>query len=312
MRTPPLASGGLDVGDGHELHWEEHGNPDGVPAVALHGGPGSGIGQGWLRWFDLSRYRVLLLDQRGCGRSTPHAGRTTDALRANTTQHLVDDLERLRELRDVHRWVVLGASWGSTLGLAYAQAHPERVRALALFSVVTTTRREVAWVTRDMRRLFPREWEDFVGALPEAERHGDLAAAFHRLLVDPHPAVHQAAARAWCAWEDRHVSLSAVHDPRYDDPVFALGFARLVTHYWSHAAWLGETELLDGTARLHGVPGLLATGQGDVSGPPDVAHDLAARWPDAELVVVPDAGHGTGAALEAVVREAVSRFAALP
>lgn len=312
MRTPPLASGRLDVGDGHALHWEEHGNPGGVPAVALHGGPGSGIGQGWLRWFDLSRYRVLLLDQRGCGRSTPHAGRTTDALRANTTQHLVADLERLRELRDVDRWVVLGASWGSTLALAYAQAHPEHVRALALFSVVTTTRREVEWVTRDMRRLFPREWEAFVAALPEPERHGDLAAAFHRLLVDPDPAVHHAAARAWCAWEDRHVSLTPVHDPRFDDPVFALGFARLVTHCWSHAAWLGDTELLDGTDRLRGIPALLATGQGDVSGPPDVAHDLAARWPEAELVVVPDAGHGTGAALEAVVREAVSRFAAAP
>jgi proline iminopeptidase len=308
----PLATGLLDVGDGHALHWEEHGSPDGVPAVVLHGGPGSGVSTGWLRWFDLTRYRVLLLDQRGCGRSTPHAGRTTDALRANTTHHLVADLDRLREHRGVDRWVVLGASWGSTLGLAYAQAHPDRVRALALFAVVTTTRREVTWVTRDMRRLFPREWEQLVSALPADERDGDLAAAFHRLLVDPDPAVHHAAARAWCAWEDRHVSLTPVHDPRFDDPEFALGFARLVTHYWSHAAWLGETELLDGCARLRGIPGLLATGQGDVSGPPDVAHDLAAAWPDAELVIVPDAGHGTGAALEVVVRDAVARFAALP
>ncbi len=312
MRTPPLSSGRLDVGDGHELHWEEHGNPGGTPAVVLHGGPGSGAGAGWLRYFDLSRYRVLLFDQRGCGRSTPHAGRSTDALRANTTAHLVADVERLRELRGVDRWVVLGASWGATLGLAYAQSHPDRVRALALFSVTGTTRREVHWITRDMRRLFPREWEAFVGVLAADERDGDLAAAYHRLLVHPDPAVHHAAARAWCAWEDRHVSLTPVHDPRYDEPEFALGFARLVTHYWSHAAWLDEDALITGAARLAGIPGLLATGQADVSGPPDTAYDLARAWPDAELVIVPDAGHGTGAGMDVAVRDALGRFASAP
>ena len=291
--THPLECGLLDVGDGHRVHWEQSGNPAGLPVVCLHGGPGSGCSPGWRRWFDPDRFRVVLLDQRGCGRSTPSAA---DDLRANTTHHLVADLERLRAHLGIERWMLFGGSWGSTLGLAYATAHPERVSAAVLFSVVTTSRREVEWVTRDMGRLFPAAWEEFRAGVPAAERDGSLVDAYARLLDSPSPEVRERAARDWCRWEDTHVAVTANHtpDPRYDDPVFRMVFARLVTHYWRHAAWLPEGALLRGVAALGDIPAVLVTGRMDVSGPPDVAWRLARAWPGAELVIVDDAGHGSG------------------
>ncbi|GAB7192911.1 prolyl aminopeptidase [Kineococcus sp. NUM-3379] len=290
----PHEEGLLDVGDGHRLWWCASGNPAGTPAVVLHGGPGSGSSPAWLTVFDPARYRVVQFDQRGCGRSTPHAAEDPAALTANTTAHLVADVERLREHLGVERWLVRGASWGSTLALAYAQAHPGRVRAVVLSAVATTTRREVRWVTREMGRVFPREWERFRDGVPADARDGDLAAAYARLLRDPDPRVHERAARDWCAWEDVHVSLVPGYrpDPRYDDPGFRLAFARLVTHYWSHAAFLGETELLDGTPRLAGIPAVLVHGRLDVSSPLETAWHLHRAWPGSELVVVGDGGHG--------------------
>jgi len=221
--TEPSASGGLDVGAGHTLHWETSGDPSGKPVVVLHGGPGSGTSPWYRRLFDPTRYRVVLFDQRNCGRSTPHASDPQVDLSTNTTRDLVEDCERLRGHLGIERWTVWGASWGSTLGLAYAESYPDRVIDMILVNVCTTTRREVEWITRSMGRLFPEEWARFRDGVPPAERDGDLSAAYARLLRDPDPAVRERAASAWCEWEDTHVATYAGHrhDTRYDDPAFA-------------------------------------------------------------------------------------------
>ncbi|GAA4904680.1 proline iminopeptidase [Stackebrandtia albiflava] len=292
----PYDSGMLDVGDGNHIHWETSGNPDGKPAVCLHGGPGSGSSPGARRYFDPARYRIVQFDQRGCGRSTPDAGDPATDMSVNTTAHLISDIERLREHLGIDRWLVFGGSWGSTLGIAYAQRHPDRVSEIVMVSVVATTRAEVDWVTRRMGRIFPAQWERFRDTLPETDRDGDLAAGYARMLADPDPAVRDRAAREWCTWEDTHVATYAGYqpDPRYDDPVFRYRWARIVTHYWANAAWLSETALFDGAHRLAGIPGVLVNGQLDISGPPDIAWRLTKEWPDAELVLIPQAGHGTG------------------
>jgi proline iminopeptidase len=308
----PYEHGMLDTGDGHLLYWETCGSPGGKPAVVLHGGPGSGCAPGWRRYLDPAAYRAVLFDQRGCGRSQPHAAGPAVDLCSNTTAHLVGDVERLREHLGIERWLVLGGSWGSTLGLAYAERHPERVSEVVLLSVTTTSRREVRWVTRGVGRFFPEQWARFRDGVPEADRGGDLVAAYRRLLRDESPAVRARAARAWCEWEDAHVQVRPDHrhDPRYDDPAFRMAFARLVTHYWHHAAWLEEGALLRDAGRLAGIPGVLVHGRLDVSGPLDVAWHLARAWPGAELVVVDDAGHGLrDEAMAAAVVAALDRFA---
>jgi proline iminopeptidase len=302
--------GMLDVGDGHRIHWEVAGNPAGRAAVVLHGGPGSGIWRGATRLFDPSRYRVVHLDQRQCGASTPSAADPVVDLSANTTAHLVADLEHLRAHLGIAGWLVLGGSWGTTLALAYAEAHPSAVEALLLASVVTTTAAEVDWVTRAMGRVFPRQWEAFRDAVPAADRDGNLAAAYARLLQDPDPAVHEPAAAAWCAWEDTHVGTYPGHqpDPRFDDPRFRLGFARLVTHYWANAAFLADGALLRGAGRLAGVPVRMVHGQLDISSPLAVPWALAKALPDAELVVLGDAGHG-GSSMAEVIRGWIDELA---
>ncbi|MGH3656559.1 MAG: prolyl aminopeptidase [Micromonosporaceae bacterium] len=309
--TEPVDDGMLDVGDGHQMYWEICGHPGGRPVVVLHGGPGSGCTSWWRRWFDPERYRVVLFDQRNCGRSRPHASDPTVDLSTNTTSHLIGDIERLRKHLEIERWMVFGGSWGSTLGLAYAEAHSDRVTHLVLFSVVTTSRREVEWVTRDMGRVFPREWERFRDGVPPAERDGSLAAAYSRLLHDPDPRVREHAARDWCTWEDTHVGLQPGHEPnpRYDDPAFRLCFARLVTHYWSNAAWLDDGALLGRADRLKGIPGVLIQGLLDVSGPPDIAWHLHRAWPDSELVLIESAGHGSGPGMAEAIIAATDRFA---
>jgi proline iminopeptidase len=291
----PVATGHLDVGDGQVLYWETVGSPVGVPALYLHGGPGSGCTPGARQWFDPAAYRAVLFDQRGCGRSGPRVGPGVD-LSVNTTDHLVRDIELLRQHLDVERWVVTGVSWGVTLALVYAQRHPAHVAGLALGAVTSGTRRETTWITREMGRVFPEQWEELVDFVPAAERDGDLAAAYARLLADPRPAVHEEAARRWCAWEDIHVSLLPGwrHDPRYDDPAFRLVFATMVTHYWSHGCFLEDGEILAGMDRLAGVPGILVHGRHDVSSPPDTAWRLHRAWPGSRLVLLEDAGHGGG------------------
>jgi len=307
----PHDAGMLDVGGGHHLYWEVSGNPDGKPAVVLHGGPGSGSSPAFRRMFDPTAYRVVQFDQRNCGRSTPHASGFDVDLSTNTTAELVDDCERIRSHLGIDRWLVWGGSWGTTLGLAYAQADPERVTEMILVSVVGTTRREVDWVTRAMGRIFPQEWARFRDAVPEADRDGDLSAAYNRLLECPDAATREEAARSWCEWEDTHVGTYTGHrhDPRYDDPRFRMCFARIVTHYWSNAAFLDGDQLLREAHRLAGIPGVLIAGRLDISGPPDIAWQLLREWPGSELVLVEDAGHGGGhpSTMEAILA-ATNRF----
>lgn len=313
---PPIEaydSGMLDVGDGNRVYWETSGNPDGVPAVALHGGPGSGCVPGMRQLFDPQKYRVVLFDQRGCGRSRPYAGDPSVDLHTNTTDHLIADLELLRAHLSIDRWVVVGWSWGTTLALAYAERHPDRVAALVLTAVTTTTPREVQWITRDVGRLFPAEWARFRAGAPEADRDGSLVDAYARLLADDDPAVREKAALDWCEWEDSHVNLGP--EPRRRlvaaTPEFRMCFARLVTHYWRHAAWRAEGELLSGVAEIAHIPAVLIHGRLDVSGPPDTAWQLAQRWPAAQLHIVPGMGHESGGAMGALGVEALDTFAAL-
>src|SRR5579884_2495442 len=308
----PYDSGMLDVGDGHQIYWETCGNPDGIPAVYLHGGPGSGCSPGQRRFFDPAVYRAVLFDQRGSGRSRPLASEPSADLSANTTQHLIADMERLRRQLGIERWTVVGMSWGTTLGLAYAQAHPDRVRALVLALVTTTSRREVDWITRDVGRIFPEQWARFAKAIPERLRYLPICDAYAKLLFDPDPAVCDFAAREWCTWEDAHVSLAPDHrpSPRYEDPEFRLRFARLVTHYWGHAAFLKDEQLIRDATILNGIPGVLIHGRYDVSSPVETAWRLSQRWETSELHVMDDAGHGGGAMFMEWVIGSLARFAA--
>jgi proline iminopeptidase len=292
----PYESGMLDVGDGNLVYWEVLGNAAGKPAVILHGGPGSGCAPFWRRYFNGAAYRVVLFDQRGCGRSTPHASDPAVDLATNTTQHLIADIEQLRAHLGIERWLVVGGSWGSTLALAYAERFPDRVSETVLFSVGMTTHDEVRWVTRDVARYFPEEWARFRDGVPATDRDGDLIAAYYRLLHDDDPAVREKAAVDWCRWEDAHVRVRSDHrhDTRYDDPRFRMAFARLVTHYWHHAAFLENGSLLRDAGRLAGIPGVLVHGRLDLSSPVDIPWRLSQAWPGSRLVVIDDAGHGTG------------------
>ena len=308
----PYASGLIDVGDGQRVYWECCGNPAGKPALFLHGGPGSGCTPGQRRFFDPHAYRAVLFDQRGSGRSRPLASEPEADLSVNTTAHLIADIEAMRAHLGVERWTILGLSWGTTVGQAYAQAHPRRVEAVVLGAVTTTSRREVEWITRDVGRIFPREWDRFAAAVPDALQGLPLVDAYATLLFDPDPAVQERAARAWCAWEDAHVSLAPGHrpSPRYDDPEFRLRFARLVTHYWRHAAFLEDDQLLRDASRLNGIPGVLIHGRYDVSGPLEIAWRLSQRWGASQLHVIDDAGHGGSDTFTAAIMDALAQFAA--
>ncbi len=314
-RYPPIEpheTGMLDVGDGQSIYWEVSGNPDGKPAVALHGGPGSGSSPGRRRWFDPDRYRLVQLDQRGCGRSTPHAGDQSTDLASNTTHHLIADLERLREHLGIERWLVWGGSWGVTLGLAYAERYPQRVSEMILLSITLTRRSDVHWLAHEVGRYFPEEWARFRAGVPETDRDGDLVAAYDRLLNrERDPAVRLQAARDWVAWEDAILSLeegSVTPNPRWADEPYMVAFARLVTHYFSHAAWLEEDDLLRNASRLAGIPGVLVHGRLDLAGPPDVAWLLAEAWPGAELHFV-SGGHTGDAEMDRLFLESTNRFA---
>ena len=311
--SEPFGSGYLDVGDGQQIWWEASGNPKGKPALVLHGGPGSGLSPTRRSSFDPARYLIVQFDQRQCGRSEPNAG--TDAavdLARNTTDYLIADAELLRDHLLIERWMVWGGSWGTTLALAYAQSHPERVTEMILVSVTTTTAREIDWVTRQMGRLFPEQWTEFVSHLPISERDGNIAAAYANLLQDPDPTVHGPAAAAWCQWEDTHVATAPGHqpDPRFEDARFRLCFARLVTHYWSNEGFRKDGELLAGVRDLGHIPVVLIHGSLDVSSPLDVPWKLALAWPGAELVVIDNEGHSGGDAMAEAIVAATDRFAA--
>lgn len=284
----PYAQGWLDVGDGHRVRYERVGTPGATPAVFLHGGPGGGISPDHRRLFDPARYDVLLFDQRGCGQSTPHAG-----LEANTTWHLVDDIERLRVLAGVDRWLVFGGSWGSTLALAYAQKHPARVRALVLRGIYTVTAAELRWYYQfGVSEMFPDKWERFQAPIPEAER-GDMIAAYRRRLTGDDRAVQIEAARAWSLWEGETITLLPNPDftQAHGEDQFALAFARLENHYFVHACWLEEGQLLCDAHRLHGIPGVIVHGRYDMPCPARYAYALHQAWPEAEFHLVEGAGH---------------------
>ena len=285
----PNRSGMLKVSDLHTIYWEESGNPDGKPVVFVHGGPGGGTSPVNRRLFDPAAYRIVLFDQRGCGRSTPHA-----ELRENTTWDLVADMERLREMLGIERWQVFGGSWGSTLALAYAETHPERVSELVLRGIFLLRRAEIQWFYQDGTRwLYPDLFEDYVKPIPEVER-GDLVAAFYRRLTDPDPAVQLEAARAWSMWEGATLSLLPDEGrmARFGADRYAIAFARIECHYFVHGGWFRtETQLLDDAYRLKDIPGVIVHGRYDVVTPARNAWDLHRAWPEADLRIVPDAGH---------------------
>lgn len=305
----PFDHGLLDVGDAHELYWEQCGNPSGKAAIVLHGGPGSGCTPHHRLLFDADRYRAVLFDQRNCGRSRPHASDWTVDLGTNTTPHLIDDIERLRDHLGIDQWLVFGNSWGSTLALAYAERHPERVSEIVLMAVTMTRPADIDWLYHGAGRFHPAAWERFHDGVPTDARDGDLVAAYYERLHDPDVTVRERAAIEWCAWED---SVIAVHpdtppDPRYDDPRFRIAFARIVTHYFHHHAWLPDGDLLHHADRLAGIPGALVHGFLDIGGPVHSAWELARAWPDATLTVV-DSGHG-GVDLVAATIAAINAFA---
>ncbi|WP_419927634.1 prolyl aminopeptidase [Candidatus Poriferisocius sp.] len=285
----PYDAGHLDVGDGNSVYWETCGNPEGKPAVVVHGGPGSGCTPMHRRFFDPALYRIVLFDQRGSGRSTPHAGDFESSLEHNTTDHLVQDVEALRSHLAIDRWLVFGNSWGSTLGLVYGQRHPERVSEFVLLAVTTTDREEIRWLYHGAGRLYPEAWERFHAGAGVSGQEDDLVAAYCRLLNSPDPVVREQAAAEWCRWEDALVSGSEPN-PRYEDPRFRMGFARIVTHYFDNGAWLEPRQIVRNAHRLHGVPAVLIHGQFDQTAPLTTARELADVWSDSELVVV-EAGH---------------------
>jgi proline iminopeptidase len=316
----PYEEGLLDVGDGHRVYWCTSGNPRGMPAVALHGGPGGGLGPGLRRRFDAERYRLVQFDQRGCGRSTPHAGvmtaeGTVGDLGTNTTHHLVADIEALRHHLGVERWLVWGASWGVTLALAYAERFPERVTAMVLLSVTLTRPQDVHWFGHTVGRYLPEAWARLRDGVPATERDGDLVAAYDRLLNGPASREQRLrAARDWAAWEDAllaHEPGHAAPSAAWADERYLLGFTRLVTHYFSHAAWLDPAELLGNAPRLAGIPGVVLHGRLDLAGPADLAWELARAWPGSQLHVVAG-GHTGDAEMEARMVDALDRFALRP
>lgn len=299
----------LAAGDGQSLYWETCGNPLGLPAVWLHGGPGSGASIGARRHFDPKFYRIVLFDQRGCGRSRPLATDSEADLSTNTTAHLIQDLELLRVHLAISRWVVVGASWGVALGIAYAQRHPQVVLAMVFAAVTSADRHEIDWLVRDMARVFPREWDQFISLVPSARSEGNPAAAYASLLKDPDPVIREQAAAAWCAWEDTHVSLTPgwTPDPRYNDPSVRLLMATVVTHYWGHYCFLPDGDQLANMDAIADIPAVLIHGRYDISSPLDTAWRLHQAWPASRLVVLDDAGHGGTGFTEAIV-EATDSF----
>ncbi|TLS42522.1 prolyl aminopeptidase [Streptomyces montanus] len=312
----PYDHGMLDVGDGNHVYWEVCGNPRGKPAVMLHGGPGSGCNPGFRRYFDPAAYRIVLLDQRGCGRSTPHASAYETDMSVNTTAHLIADLERLRAHLGIGRWLVWGVSWGSVLGLRYAQTHPEAVSELVLTGVATAASREVALLTRGLGKIFPEAFERFLELVPEDERDGNLAAAYNRLIESPDPDLRARAARGWTDWETAFAPAPPRSIPRYEDPAFRLSFARTVTHYFGNDHFLGEGNdqgvVLRDAPLLKDIPGTLVQGSLDFGNLLGTVWHLHQAWPGSQLVMIDDVGHHAGAAgvVDALVA-ATDKYAAV-
>ncbi|RLP68688.1 prolyl aminopeptidase [Mycetocola manganoxydans] len=308
----PYDAGHLDVGDGQAVYWETSGNPDGKPVVFLHGGPGGGTSAAHRRLFDPARYRIVLFDQRGCGRSTPHASTPDADLSANTSWHLVADMEKLRGHLGVESWQVFGGSWGSALALAYAESHPDRVSELVIRGIFTLRQVELDWFYEGgASAVFPDLWEGFVAPVPENKR-GRLVEAYSELLNDPDPAVHGPAAVAWSRWESSTITLmpNEANVARFTEPSYAVAFARIENHYFMHGGWWDDGQLIRDAGRLRGIPTVIVQGRYDMCTPPMTAWALAAVMRHAELRMIPDAGHAFDepGILDALI-EATDRFA---
>ena len=285
----PYSSGMLDVGDGHSLYWELCGNPDGKPVVFLHGGPGGGSSPDHRRQFDPKRYNILVFDQRGCGKSTPYA-----SLEANTTWHLVEDIERLREMAGIDKWMVFGGSWGSTLALAYAEAYPDRVTELVLRGIFLFGQDEVDWLYKHgfASSIYPDKWDEFVAGIPEDER-GDLVGAYRRRLTSGDEAVRLAAAKAWSKWEGETVSVLSSEEvvEEFTEPHKAIAIARIENHYMATLGWLKPDQLLRGADKIRHIPCVIAQGRQDGCTPPKAAWALKKAWPECELNIIAGNGH---------------------
>ena len=287
----PYAIHRLAVDKPHELYVEECGNPKGLPALFVHGGPGGGCTPDNRRFFDPARYRIVLFDQRGCGRSGPHA-----ELEHNTSADLVDDMERIRVLLGIERWLVFGGSWGSTLALLYAETHPQRVRALVLRGIFLATQAELDWFYRSgINNIFPDHYAEFASLIPEAER-GDLLRAYYRLLTDADVQVRQRAAEAWSLFEARCSTLlpsdSLVN--LFTSPEVAIAVSRIECHYFINNCFMAEDQLIRDVHRLRAIPAAIVQGRYDMVCPPVSAWRLKQAWPEAELHIIPDAGHAAG------------------
>ena len=294
MRTlyPPLDPyhrDWLDVGDGHHMYFEESGNPKGKPCIFVHGGPGGGSSPAARQFFDPARYRIILFDQRGCGQSTPHA-----SLEANTTWHLIADMEQLRTHLGIDRWLVFGGSWGSTLSLAYAQTHPSRVSQLVLRGIFLLRPEEIHWFYQEgASALYPDTWQDYLAPIPEDER-GDLVSAFHTRLTSDDEATRLSAARAWSVWE---ASTSFLHQNKgfmaqLDEPEAALSMARIECHYFVNGGFFEtSTQLLENIDSIRHIPTEIVQGRYDVVCPPTTAWELHKAWPEATFNMVQNAGH---------------------
>ena len=303
----PYSKQFLAVDARHQLYLEQAGNPDGFPALFLHGGPGAGCEAYHRRFFNPERYRIILFDQRGCGRSTPHAD-----LMDNTTWDLVGDIERIRQHLGVERWLVFGGSWGSTLALAYAENYPHRVAGLILRGIFLCRPEEIHWFYQQGANwVFPDYWQEYLKPIPDAERH-DLLRAYHRLLTGGDEVKRMAAAKAWSIWEGRTASLlpnESVVD-YFANPHTALSLARIECHYFVNQAFLEPNQLLEDVQELDGIPGVIVQGRYDLICPMTSAWELHQAWPDSELKVIPDAGHSASEpGIRAALVEATDRFA---
>ncbi|MDX8149118.1 prolyl aminopeptidase [Lentzea sp. BCCO 10_0061] len=301
----PYEHGMLDVGDGNQVYWETVGNPDGKPAVFLHGGPG-GPAKGARRSLDAEKFRIVIFHQRGCGQSTPHASDPAADMSVNTTEHLLADMEKLREHLGIEKWLLYGGSWGTTLAVAYAQRHPERVSELILIAVTMSSQREVDWLYKGVSRFFPEAWARFSAHAGDAP---DVVRAYADLMESPDPAVREQAALEWCRWEDTVLSLENFGKPdvfadRASDEVLAL--VRIIAHYYANHGFVDD--LLGNVGKLAGIPAALIHGRRDLSCPADTAYALAQGWPDAELTLVDDSGHKGSPAFAEAIKSAVRRF----